>query len=475
VPDQPRIALNAHLLNLSGNYRSAGINWYIYHLLKNLESIADFDYTVFLSDVHAREQFQRLHLIQSRLPTHSPIVRIFWEQFIQPGALRPSRFDLHHALAFAGPRQISIPWLVTVYDLSFMKFPQSFNSLNRTYLNYAVRDSLRRADRTIAISESTRRDLVSLFGVNPNKVRTIHCGVDVSFKPAPDSTVETQLRARYSLPEKFILYIGTIEPRKNIVRLLRAFARAKRDARLPHRLVLVGARGWRYAQVDRVIAEEGMGEAVIFTGYAPQEELPSWYRAADLFVYPSLYEGFGLPPLEAMACGTPVVTSNASSLPEVVGDAALMVNPEDERAPQSDCSRAHRPFVETGHDARELASRRNSPGSAQRTRPQHCTRGTGIMLKPGPAKTLALMLGTWLSSIWRPMPLGSFATLFSPTCNLARAFSPSRMTPMCRSDSDSRSSRSFSSGSRESIRRLAGAALSTSFICSPRGQPSPSC
>ncbi len=328
----PRIALNAHLLNLSGNYRSAGINWYIYHLLKNLESIPDFDYTVFLSDLHAREHFRNYSLVQSRLPTHSPIVRIFWEQFIQPRALRASRCDLLHALAFAGPKQISIPWIVTIYDLSFMKFPQSFNSLNRIYLNYAVRDSLRRANQAIAISESTKRDLVSHYGVSPDKVRVIYCGVDPSLKTDPDSSGVAQLRARYSLPGKFILYLGTIEPRKNIVRLLRAFARSKRDARLPHSLVLVGARGWMYAQVDRVVEEEGIGNDVIFTGYAPQDELASWYRAADLFVYPSLYEGFGLPPLEAMACGTPVITSNAASLPEVVGDAALMVAPEDERA-----------------------------------------------------------------------------------------------------------------------------------------------
>ncbi len=328
----PRIALNAHLLNLSGNYRSAGINWYSYHLLKNLESISDFDYTVFLSDVHARDQFQHLHIVQSRLPTHNPIIRLFWEQVIQPRALRASQAHLLHALAFAGPRQISIPWIVTIYDLSFMKFPASFNSLNRVYLNYAVRDSLRRSDRAIAISESTKRDLVSQFRVRPAKVQVIYCGVDLSFMPASDPSSAAQLRARYSLSEKFILYVGTIEPRKNIVRLLRAFARAKRDAGLPHRLVLVGARGWKYEEVDRVIEEEGIAREVVFTGYVPQEELASCYRAADLFVYPSLYEGFGLPPLEAMACGTPVVTSNTSSLPEVVGDAALLVDPEDEQA-----------------------------------------------------------------------------------------------------------------------------------------------
>ncbi len=329
---QPRIALNAHLLNLSGNYRSAGINWYIYHLLKNLEAIPDFDYTVFLSDVHARDHFQRLHLIQSRLPTHSPIVRILWEQLVQPRALRGSRSELLHALAFAGPKQIDIPWIVTIYDLSFIRFPESFNTINRMYLTYAVQDSLRRAIRAIAISESTKRDLVTKFHVSPEKVKVIYCGIEPSFTAASDSTGVAQLRARYSLPEKFILYLGTIEPRKNIVRLLRAYARAKREARLPHRLVLVGARGWKYAKVDRVVEEEGILNDVMFTGYAPQEELVSWYRAADLFVYPSLYEGFGLPPLEAMACGTPVVTSNASSLPEVVGDAALLVAPENERA-----------------------------------------------------------------------------------------------------------------------------------------------
>jgi glycosyltransferase involved in cell wall biosynthesis len=329
VQSKPRVALNAHLLNLRGNYRSAGINWYIYHLLKNLETTPEFQYTVFLSDARAREHFRQLHLVHSRLPTHSPIVRIFWEQFIQPAALRASHADLLHALAFAGPKRISIPWIVTIYDLSFMKFPESFNAATRIYLAYAVRDSLRRADRVIAISESTKRDLVAHFGVKPNKVRVVYCGVDPAFAPSRDSM---DIRTKYSLPDKFILFLGTIEPRKNIVRLIRAYARAKREAKLMHRLVLVGARGRKYAEMDRAAQEERVENDVMFIGYAPQEEIAAWYRAADLFVYPSLYEGFGLPPLEAMAYGTPVVTSNASSLPEVVGDAALLVAPDDERA-----------------------------------------------------------------------------------------------------------------------------------------------
>jgi glycosyltransferase involved in cell wall biosynthesis len=126
-----------------------------------------------------------------------------------------------------------------------------------------------------------------------------------------------------------ILFVGTIEPRKNIARLIRAFARAKRAAHLPHKLALIGARGWKYAAVDETLAQENLANDVIFVGYVPQDELPRWYQAADLFVYPSLYEGFGMPPLDAMACGTPVVTSNAASLPEVAGDAAIQIAPED--------------------------------------------------------------------------------------------------------------------------------------------------
>ena len=331
VPGTPRIGLDAHLLNLSGNYRSAGINWYTYNLLKHLSAVPDFHYTVFLSD-RDRIHFDALSLSPSRLPTRNPLARIAWEQLVQPLALRRERIELLHALAFAGPLAISIPWVVTIYDLSFMRYPQSFNAANRAYLAWAVRHSVRHANRVIAISESTRRDLIALFGASPEKTVVVYCGADPAFTPSNNQAEIDELRARRGLPDKLILCVSTIEPRKNIARLIRAFARARRAARLPHRLVLVGARGWKYAEIDAAIEQEEMQDHVFFAGYVPQEELPLWYRAADLFVYPSLYEGFGLPPLEAMASGTPVITSNAASLPEVVGDAALLVAPDDEAA-----------------------------------------------------------------------------------------------------------------------------------------------
>ncbi len=326
------IGLDAHLLNLSGNYRSAGINWYIYHLLQNLPSSTDLAFTVFLSEPRAREHFKNLAVARSRLPTHRPRVRILWEQLIQPWALRRERIDLLHALAFAGPLVNSIPWIATVYDLSFVRFPQLFNRANRLYLTWAVRHSVRYASRLIAISASTQRDLVEMFGARDSQVEVIYCGVDPAFSPRRDPSAIDELRARRRLPEKMILHVGTIEPRKNLARLIRAFANAKRAAHLPHTLVLAGARGWKSSEVDAAIEQAGIADAVMFAGYVPQDELPLWYHAADLFVYPSLYEGFGLPPLDAMASGTPVITSNISALPEVVGTAAIQVAPKDESA-----------------------------------------------------------------------------------------------------------------------------------------------
>ncbi len=336
-----RVGLNAHLLNLSGNYRSAGINWYICHLIEaltdsgdasSLERSSGFSFTVYSGEPRAGQFCPGARLSLSRFPTRYPFVRILWEQLLQPIALRRDRIDLLHAMAFAGPLVLSIPWVVTVYDLSFVHYPRSFNALNRLYLNWAVRHSLTHASRIIAISESTRRDLCRLFGVGQERVAVVYCGRDLNFAPAHTRSAIETFRAKHSLPDRMILFVGTLEPRKNVPSLIRAFAQAKRKGRLPHRLVLVGARGWKHSEIDKTVEREGLSNDVMLAGYVPEEELVEWYRAADLFVYPSLYEGFGLPPLEAMASGTPVITSNVASLPEVVGDAALMVRPEDEDA-----------------------------------------------------------------------------------------------------------------------------------------------
>ncbi len=322
--DNPKVGINAQLLSLSGNYRGAGINWYIYNLLRQLgQRDSRYSYTVFLGEPHFTETGLRLQ--RTRCPTHLPPVRIAWEQFVLPFWLRRFRMDLLHAAAFVAPVATPCPFVVTVYDLSFLRFPAAFRPWNRWYLSRFTATSARRAARVIAISESTKKDVVDLLGVEAGKVDVIYCGVEKMFHPLPEGEVEAFRRAQ-NLPEEFILFLGTLEPRKNVESLVRAYASWRREKADAPKLVLAGAKGWYYEHIFSLVGELGLDREVIFPGYVAQQSLPLLYNCAGLFVYPSIYEGFGLPVLEAMACGTPVITSNVSSLPEVAGDAALLVD-----------------------------------------------------------------------------------------------------------------------------------------------------
>jgi len=322
------IGLSAHLLSLAGTYRSAGANRYIHGLLSSLPLVdGDIRYTAFLGERRAR--FPGLTLRLSRLPTYRPPVRILWEQLVQPLALVREGIDLLHALAFVSPLLSPCPVVVTVYDLSFVLLPHSFPKVKRLYLSLFTPLSVKRARRIIAVSRNTRNDLMRLWNISPEKIDVIYCGVDSSLRPLEREKV-SRFRRERGLPERFILYLGTLEPRKNLVRLLEAYARLPAESR-PH-LVMAGAKGWGYEAIGARVEELGLEGQVLFPGYIPQEEKALWYNAAEILVYPSLYEGFGLPPLEAMACGTPVVASCRASLPEVVGEAGVLVDPLDTEA-----------------------------------------------------------------------------------------------------------------------------------------------
>jgi len=319
------VGVNAHLLSLAESYRSAGINWYIYNLLRHLPAAdPEIGYTIFLGE-RRYEGGPGLHLCFSRLPTHRPPVRILWEQVVQPWAVRRAGVDLLHGMAFVGPLAGRCPFMVTVHDLSFLLYPHSFRALNRYYLQLFTRLSVRQARRVIAVSESTKRDLSRYYRLSPANIDVVHNGVDDRFQPLPAGQV-ADFRARHGLPQRFILFVGTLEPRKNVAHLIQAYARLP-TGRPP--LLLIGGKGWLHQEVLAAVDRLHLSDQVRFVGYVPAGELPWWYNAAELFVYPSLYEGFGLPPLEAMACGTPVIASNASSLPEVVGRAGILVNPTD--------------------------------------------------------------------------------------------------------------------------------------------------
>jgi glycosyltransferase involved in cell wall biosynthesis len=325
------VGLNAHLLSLEGDYRSAGPNWYIYHMLRQLPVAAPhLRYTAFLHESRFPAP-QDLRVKRSRFSTVAPLRRIAWEQFVAPKVLRQEQVDLLHGMAFAVPLRSPCPTVITVFDLSFVRFPDAFKPGNRLYLQMMTRISAHKARRVIAISESTRRDVIAWLKLPPQRVQTVYCGTDRSFQPLPEAEV-TAFRHSKGLPERFILFLGTIQPRKNLVRLVDAFAEliARNDTGTAGlHLVIAGGRGWLSDPVFARVEALDLADRVHFPGYVPEEEKRLWYNAAACFCYPSLYEGFGLPPLEAMACGVPVVVSNVSSLPEVVGDAALTVAPDD--------------------------------------------------------------------------------------------------------------------------------------------------
>lgn len=317
------VAINAHLLSGDPSYRSAGVHQYIYHLLAHLPQ-AGCRVTAFVGPRASVAQADGLHYRLTRWPTHRPAVRVLWEQIAQGRALRAVGADLAHGPVFVGPLVSPCPVVVTVHDLSFLRYPHLFRPANRLYLRLFTRLSVHRARRVITVSAHAAEETVCLLGVAREKIRVVYHGVDPIFRPLPPDEVAA-FRTRRGLPERFVLFVGTLEPRKNLVRLIEAFARSGADADTA--LVLAGARGWYDEEIFATVERSGLSARVHFPGYVPNDELPLWYNAAEVFAYPSLYEGFGLPVLEAQACGTPVLTSSISALPEAAGDGALMVDP----------------------------------------------------------------------------------------------------------------------------------------------------
>lgn len=327
--ERPRVALNAQLLRINDGYRSAGIARYLLHLLRELSPAAnDFHLDLFATEPLAAALLPGYSIHRTRIPAHKPLARIFWEQTLFAFNLLQQNYALLHSLAYVSPFLNRTRSIVTLYDLSFYLYPEYFKPFHRLYLQLGTRVSARRAERIVTISESTKRDAVRLLQIPPDKIDVAVPGVDAEFFQTIDAAALETFRRTKNLPDHFILYLGTREPRKNIPSLLRAFALAKRQLKFSHALVLAGGRGWMDDAITQTIQETGLANDVIVPGFVPHAELPLWYRAADCFVYPSQYEGFGMPPLEALAGGTPVITSNISSLPEAVGNAALLIDPQ---------------------------------------------------------------------------------------------------------------------------------------------------
>jgi glycosyltransferase involved in cell wall biosynthesis len=272
-----------------------------------------------------------------------------------PAEMITGVLDVFYSPDFAlPPTRKACRTLLTVHDLSFVHHPDAFVPPLRRYLERVVPRSIKRADLVLADSAQTRSDLIKLFAVPRERVRVVYPGVDERFRPQPEPGESAHLRERYAIADRpYILSVGTLQPRKNYVRLIRAFVRSQASRERDIQLLIAGGRGWLYGDI---LAEAEKHDSVRLLGFVEDQDLPALYRKAALFAFPSLYEGFGLPVLEAMGCGVPVVCSCTSSLPEVAGGAALLVDPLDIDALAQALTRAledpdlRRAMVERGLD-----------------------------------------------------------------------------------------------------------------------------
>jgi glycosyltransferase involved in cell wall biosynthesis len=336
------------LLSEQEGYRRAGIHQYISQILAHLPVEDDLEYFVYTRHA-ALAQKQNCRVIRSRWPTERRQLRILWEQTMWPMYAIRDHLDLLHSMAFVTPVLSKKPAVVTVYDLSFMHYPERFVPFQRRYLTSQTRRSCRQARRVVAISESGREDVQQFFGVPAERIDVIHPGVSPSFNPRSAEQI-ADFRRRQGLPERFLLHVGTLQPRKNIPALIAALARLA-DKEIA--LYLVGGKGWLYEEVFAQVAELGLQRRVHHVGYVADGDLPLWYNAASLLVSPSVYEGFGMPIVEAMACGTLVVAANIAAAPEAAGDAALYFDPEDIEALAGQIERA---LVDSDLAGRQMAS-----------------------------------------------------------------------------------------------------------------------
>jgi glycosyltransferase involved in cell wall biosynthesis len=321
-----RIAIDARKL------RDFGIGTYIRNILMELSRLdRETEYVVLCrpDDVGAGDVLgQNFRTVPETAPAYSVA-----EQFRIPLSLARERVRMVHEPHYVLPPLVRCRSVVTIHDCIHLMFPQYLPSrLAYVYAKGSMWSASRQANRILTVSEASKRDILRFFDVPPEKVVVVHNAIDERFLAPADAERTDLVRQRYQLDHPFVLYVGNIKPHKNIERLIDAFARARSQTPDDLKLIIIGDEISKYPALRQSVHKHKLDKHVRFLGFQPMETLATFYRLARAFVFPSLYEGFGLPPLEAMACGAPVVTSNVSSLPEVAGGAALLVDPYDSDA-----------------------------------------------------------------------------------------------------------------------------------------------
>lgn len=305
--------------NLSGN------EIYIRNIIDNLPEESSIEYTLFLNKKYnyLGDDFGNRHhrvFFQAK----SPFLRLPFEF---PYLLLKEKLDLLH-VQYTAPLFANCPIVTTIHDISYEHYPELFTKKEALLLSYGIQNTAKKAAKILTVSEYSKQDLIDTYHIPEEKIVVTYNSIDESFRLLEDQGKIAQMKEKYKIAGDYILAVGNLQPRKNIVRLLEAYKNLRLENKnITEKLVIVGKKAWLYTDIFQKIADFAYIDDVIITGYVPQEDLPVLYNGAKIFVYPSLFEGFGLPVLEAMACGAPVVTSNVSSLPEVSGDAAVLIDP----------------------------------------------------------------------------------------------------------------------------------------------------
>ena len=311
--------------------KRSGIGVYTYELAKRLRNDEEFRFCGNLFNFCGRNDNSEvlrgisMPINESRLFPYGVYRRIWNYLPVDYERFFPTRADLSIFFNYIVPPRITGKVMTAVYDMTFLRFPETMDVRNRRRLNGGLRRSVARSDRILTISEFSRQEIAELLDFPKEKIAVIPCAPAFSETTAPVG----ETLSKFGIQQPYVLYVGTLEPRKNLVRLLEAFGLLKEKEHFPHQLVLAGGKGWNSEAFDQALAASPIRECVRLTGYVSEEEKNTLYREAELFVFPSVYEGFGIPPLEAMHWNCPVVCADAASLPEVCGDAAEYVNPDD--------------------------------------------------------------------------------------------------------------------------------------------------
>ena len=309
-----------------------GVGWYLHELLNNIdrseiEIIGNYfnflnrhDYSKSLLNLDLK--YNKLQYVPYR------IYKILTEKYnVSYNLFFRKKTDIYHFTRYILPNNIKGKVILNIYDLVFEKYIETMESKNRESFKRSFYKSVKRADQIITISESSKNELVEILKVPENKIHIVQPGIDFQKFNTKNSEITKNVILKYSLPEDYILYLGTLEPRKNISSIIRAYGSLRNSNKITEKLVIAGKKGWLFSEIFDLIKSLDLENEVILTDYVDESDKPAIYQNAKLFVFPSLYEGFGMPILEAMAAGIPVITSNTSAMPEVAGDAAILVNP----------------------------------------------------------------------------------------------------------------------------------------------------